>query len=575
MERNSRFLIKEYHRALVPVMISVLGGTINAIIDSAFVTRRLDSGALAAITYSMPVFLVLCLCGCLFGVGASILSARSLGEHDKEKATGYYHSMITLSLITGILFIAFGILGTDIITTILCADPNLYSAVKEYVTITLRGAPFYILIYVPNYYLQLDGKGKNLSVMMLIMIISDIVLDYVFLYVADLGIGGAATASVLSVALSVIYGFICLQDKNGMFRIDIRKLKVHDVGEICKFGSVSALGSLLDVARLFFLNRIIFSSSGMSGMEVWAVLNALSELSLCILTGIPRTAIPLLGIYHTGHDNEGLRLVMKIELKTGLFLISVYSVLLVVFSHPIRIFYKMDNAFLFPLICLGLSVVFELICSILGSFYNVTKRILLANILMSLRILVCPVLTAWLLMRAGLDIFLFLPIGMGLVVISIPLLSYIRSKFKHEEGHELSKLLLLDDFMEKNGRVKTFSIVASDENICSASEGITEFCTEHNMDHKLAMKLGLSLEEVMTVVAKRSLLKSDDPVEVRVYAYNGVFGIGIMCFGKKFDPFVISDDEDEMFMGIRMIEKISKNRKYIYTLGMNILSVEF
>ncbi len=554
-------------------MISVLGGTINAIIDSAFVTRRLDSGALAAITYSMPVFLVLCMIGCLFGVGASILSSRALGEHDVEKAVRYHHSMVAISLIAGIVFILAGIFFSDLITSLICADSTLFSQVKDYVFITLLGSPFYILIYVPTYYLQLDGKGKSLSFMMIIMIITDILFDYLFLYVADLGITGASLASVLSVALSCLFGFVLMQDRNGMFRLKIGKLKIFDIVNIMKFGSVSALGNLLDVIRLYVLNYLIYRSSGMEGMKVWAVLNALSELSLCILAGVPRTAIPLLGIYHTGHDNEGIRFILKIEMKTGLVLAGAYAVLLAVFNAPIKTFYKLDGPILLPLICLGLSVIFELMCSMLGSYYNVTRRIVIANMIMMMRILICPLLSAWLLMKAGMDIFLFLPVGMIVTCLFIPAVSYLKASLDKEK--KLSKLLLLDDSMEKDGRVKTFSILASDDNICRASEDITEFCTDHDMDPKLAMKLGLSLEEVMTVVARNSLLKEDDPVEVRVYAYNGVFGIGIMCFGKKYDPFRSSDDEDELMMGIRMIEKISKNRKYIYTLGMNILSVEF
>ena len=79
----------------------------------------------------------------------------------------------------------------------------------------------------------------------------------------------------------------------------------------------------------------------------------------------------------------------------------------------------------------------------------------------------------------------------------------------------------------------------------------------------------------MTVMVRKSSPKSDDPVDIRVYSSEGVFGICIMCFGDKYDPFESDDEDDEMNMGIMMIKKLSKDHKYLYSMGMNILSVEF
>jgi hypothetical protein len=192
-----------------------------------------------------------------------------------------------------------------------------------------------------------------------------------------------------------------------------------------------------------------------------------------------------------------------------------------------------------------------------------------------LRILLFPVGTAYLLMMSGLNIFLFLPLGMTLAALSVIIISNIFSSRTRGSEHELSPVLLLDDYLEKNRRIKGFSIESTDEAICRASEEITDFCAEHDMDTKLAMKLGLSLEELMTVMVRRSRPASDDPVDIRVYSTEGVFGLSIMCFGDKYDPFESEDEDDDMNMGIMMIKKMSKNHKYLYSMGMNILSVEF
>ena len=574
-DRNSRFLAKEFQRAMIPVMTAVLGGTINAIIDSAFVTRRLDSGALSAVTYSMPVFLVLCMMRCLFGIGSSILTSQAIGKHDEEEASRYFHSMLFVSIVVGLVFSFIGIFFKGPVSMLLCSDSALLSQVEAYAGITLVGAPFYILIYVPNYYLQLDGKGRSLTSMMILMIITDILLDYFLLYVFDLGVAGASLASVLSIASACIYGMIPLFGRDGIFRLQIKKLRPYDLRNIIRYGSVSAIGTLMSVLRLFLLNRIIYRAAGNTGMAIWSVINALAELSLCILAGIPRTALPLIGICSSGRDNEGARLIVKHEIRIGIYISVVFTVLLALLNVPVRNFYKIEDSMLLPLLCLGISVIPELCASVLSSFYNVTGRSLIANIVMMLRILLFPVGTAYLLMMSGLNIFLFLPLGMTLAALSVIIISNIFSSRTRGSEHELSPVLLLDDYLEKNRRIKGFSIESTDEAICRASEEITDFCAEHDMDTKLAMKLGLSLEELMTVMVRRSRPASDDPVDIRVYSTEGVFGLSIMCFGDKYDPFESEDEDDDMNMGIMMIKKMSKNHKYLYSMGMNILSVEF
>ena len=87
-------------------MFSLLGGTINALIDSVFISLRLGKDGLSAVTLSMPVYLVLCCVGALIAAGGSFLSAREAGKENIDSARKFYHTALTLALIAGILFSA-------------------------------------------------------------------------------------------------------------------------------------------------------------------------------------------------------------------------------------------------------------------------------------------------------------------------------------------------------------------------------------------------------------------------------------------------------------------------------------
>ena len=104
MSRDDHFLRTEYLKNLFPVMFSVLGGTVNALIDSVFVSMRLGADELAAVNMSMPVYLIICTFGALMAGGASVMSARAAGQEKMEEAASHYHAALTVCTVFGVLF---------------------------------------------------------------------------------------------------------------------------------------------------------------------------------------------------------------------------------------------------------------------------------------------------------------------------------------------------------------------------------------------------------------------------------------------------------------------------------------
>ena len=265
------------------------------------------------------------------------------------------------------------------------------------------------------------------------------------------------------------------------------------------------MGSLFDVVKMLVLNYIIYKAGGTTALAVWTVINSLLEISLCITSSIPRTAAPMLGIYIGGHDNEGVRNLMRLQMKLGLIMTVFYGVIICLFHKPIGWFFKLEESVLIPFACMGGSVILEVFCSILGSYYNVAKRVAFSNFIMFVRSFAFSLLFAQVLLIRNHLIWLFLPQGMTAALLVTLLTARLISRRERKKGKDLSGILLLDNAQES--KVKCFSIVSSNEGICKASEDIIEFCMENGMDRKKGMRLGLAMEEVMTVMVQKSLEK--------------------------------------------------------------------
>ena len=394
LRQDNRLLKREYFRTLFPVMFSVLGATINALIDSVFVSQRLGEDALAAVNLSMPVYLVLCTFGSLISGGASVCSARDAGKENMKSAQDYYRIAFFFSAAVTVLFTVSGVIFCRPVSTALAGGGALADQVYSYSLVTFIGSGASVFLYLPLSYLQLEGRSKALTVSVIILVAADVVFDLLFLFVFDLGLPGASAASVISSAAAVIYGFAILSGKDSNYHIGWVKITLKKVKAMLKYGSPAALGNLFDAVKLIFLNSIILATLGPKGAAVWAVLNTLSELSLMIVSGVPRAGAPMISAYYTASENGGIRLLTKIEAVTGIAFSVIFAVVTALSHGLIEKIFGVSSDMLFPIICLGLSVILSTLCGIWEKHFNSIGLIAEANIASGARCCLMPIAAA-------------------------------------------------------------------------------------------------------------------------------------------------------------------------------------
>ena len=122
-----------------------------------------------------------------------------------------------------------------------------------------------------------------------------------------------------------------------------------------------------------------------------------------------------------------------------------------------------------------------------------------------------------------------------------------------------------------------FSVSSDVDEIVDASERISEFCAMNGMSAKQTMRLQMSMEEVMTLIRSINEEKGvgDLTFDLRAYSVSGVRGIRIRYNGIPFNPFAhtVTDDEDDLYMGVRMILKMVEIVNYQSAFGSNTLQI--
>lgn len=568
LKQNEQFLRKAYNKALIPCILSVLSGNINILADGVLVGQRLGTNALAAINFSLPVYLVLCIMGSFVVSGTAICASDAIGNNHIENAKKLYHMSIFWCTAVSVFITILGLILLKPLSVFLCSDENVTEFVAEYTGMTIAGALPKILIYIPFWFLRLDGRNGQITLMMLIMGVGNIVLDVLFLYVLEMGVFGTALASVLSTAAACVFGFVRLCDKKSSFPFGFC-VKSDDIkfADLAKAGSPSAMNNLFQTLRVSVINALLLRYCGSSMVAAFTAVNCISAFGESVTSGVPQAASAMLGIYNGEHDNESTRLLMVRQIKSGILYSLLFCVIIILSADLIAMAYGLDLSLRFALLCLSLGMFPALINCVLSSYYNVSGRTLWSNMIIFLRVFGMSCMSLFTLLSSGHDPWLFLFFGEILTL----LLWIIATGILHKNS---SRFLLLDQTLERSGNVINFSVSGNAENICDASGRITDFCEKNGLSPKQTMRISLAMEEIMTLIVDKNEGKNESAVQfdLRVYSLQGVIGIRIRYGGNDFNPLAYADD-DEAYMGIRLIQNICEQTLYQRTFGTNTVQI--
>lgn len=572
LKQNTDFLKNMFHKSVFPCMLTILSVNINVFADGILVGNRIGADALAAINLSLPLYLALCVIGSFFASGTAINAARAIGENDREESRRYYSDCVAGSFAASILITVLGLACKDLLVAFLCSDEAVRPYVMEYVVITLAGALPKIMIYVPFWYLRLDGKNAAVTVMMSVMSVGNVILDILFVYVWDMGVFGAGLASVLATTAAFVIGFVRLFGRDCTFELrpTIHK-SAAEWKESAVAGTPSALNNLFSTIRLLLINSMLLRYGGSAMVAVFTAVNGIAGFGECITLGVPQAASAMLGVYSGERDNGSCALLIRLEWIAGCVYAGVFFLICMAGADAIQSVYGLSEPLRLPLFWMAAAVFPALLCNILSGYYNMAKKNLWANAIIFSRVL------AMTYVGLLLNVHLQLPACSFLLFAELITLAvwFFATGLYHRRNPETTRYLLMDLALERSGNVLNFSVASTVEEICSASERITGFCSANGMDPKRTMRVQLALEEIMTLITQINgeMEKGALKFDLRAYSLQGVTGIRIRYAGLAFNPFQSMKEDDDLYMGISMIQKMVEETIYQRTFGVNTLQV--
>lgn len=292
-EPIGKLLIKQ----AVPASIGILVMSLNVLVDSIFVGNWIGSIAIAAINVVLPVSFFIAALGMAIGIGGSSIISRAMGADNKEKALKTFGNQITLTLLVTISMVVLGLYFVDSLIPAFGGKGAIFDPAKIYYTIVLYGVPFLALCMMGNTVIRAEGKPKFAMIAMIIPSVGNLLLDYIFIYVFDWGMHGAAWATTAGYLLCFGYIFYFFLSKNSELKISLPHfgLDLSILKEMGSLGFVTLARQAVTSIMYLLLNNILFNLGGEALVAVYAIIGRMLMFALFPVFGVTQGFLPIAG----------------------------------------------------------------------------------------------------------------------------------------------------------------------------------------------------------------------------------------------------------------------------------------
>lgn len=293
----------------IPAIIGMLVNALYNVVDRIFVGQFVGNIGIGAIFVSSPLSLILMAFAMLVGVGGNSLSSIRLGQGRKEDSDRILSQSLTLSIILSTILMVLGLVFLEPLLVTFGSSKEMLPYAINYTKIILYGAPLQFIGFALNNFIRGEGNPKIAMFTMLIGAFANIILDYVFINYLDMGIEGAAWATLIGQGLSMIWVLYYFLRGNSLLKIrkEYLKLDFPLIREIFSLGFSPFSMQLAASMVTMFLNTSLSKYGGDIAVSSMGIINGITMLILMPIFGINQGAQPVIGFNHGANQPDRVK----------------------------------------------------------------------------------------------------------------------------------------------------------------------------------------------------------------------------------------------------------------------------
>ena len=323
-------------RLALPMTVAQLINVLYSVVDRMYIGRLPDAAgnALTGLGLTFPIISIVTAFANLFGMGGSPLFSIERGRGNLEKAREILGNTFALLVGTGAVLTVVILLIKRPLLYAFGASDATYPYADGYITIYLLGSVFVMVSLGMNQFINAQGFGRKGMMTVLIGAVTNIVLDPLFIFVFDMGVQGAALATIISQFLSALWAFSFLRGKKALIRLEwpCLKLRPRLVWQILSLGFSSFVMAITNSIVQVACNSTLQAFGGDLYVGVMTIINSVREVVSTPINGVTNAGQPVVGFNYGAQEYRRVR--QGILFTTIVCVIYTTAVWLLLFLFP-------------------------------------------------------------------------------------------------------------------------------------------------------------------------------------------------------------------------------------------------
>ena len=338
--KGTKMLLGDPKKAIIklslPMIVAMSVQTIYNLVDAIWVSG-LGADALAAIGFVFPFFFMAMGLATGLGTGSGAAISRRIGSKDKKGADNVAVHTIVIMLILSVIFTLPLFIFAEEIFVLSGAGKTIDLAVA-YARVIFGGTILVFFANIANSILRGEGDANRAMYAMVLGAFLNIILDPIFIYTLDLGIVGAAWATLISIAVSsilMLYWLLIKADTYVSFNFTDFRFNRDIVRDILKVGIPSSVMQLSMAITMLITNVIIVTVDSTDGVAVYTTGWRVVTIAILPLIGISTAVVSVTGAAFGAHSYEKVNIAHLYAIRTGLLIVALIGVVTFIFAPQI------------------------------------------------------------------------------------------------------------------------------------------------------------------------------------------------------------------------------------------------
>lgn len=330
----------------LPAIVAMVASSLYNMVDSIFIGQGVGALAIAGLAITFPFMNLSAAFGAAIGVGSCTFISMKLGQRDYAIANKILGNCMMLNIVVGLCFGGICLLFLDPILRFFGASDNTLPYARDYMQIILCGNVFTHLYFGLNAVLRSASKPRHAMYATIFTVVVNTILDPIFIYGLDLGIRGAAFATVLSQFLALSWQWRLFSNKNELLHFDYSLFRLDKpiVKNIIGIGISPFAMNACSCIVVIFVNTCLMKHGGDLAVGAYGIANRIGFVFVIVAMGVNQGMQPIAGYNYGAQNYDRLRKVVKLAISCATVVCTVGFLVAMFAAYPCARLFTKDES---------------------------------------------------------------------------------------------------------------------------------------------------------------------------------------------------------------------------------------